>query len=158
MHILKFSQKIPLPLEACWEFFAHPSNLKKITPEFLGFEIVGEAQGGKMFAGQIIHHTLRPFWNIPIEWITEITHVQEPLYFIDEQRFGPYRFWHHEHWFKPLVNGVEILDHIYYKMPLGFLGEAVHKLKVKKDIEAIFAFRKAKLEEMFGPYPSESFH
>lgn len=104
----------------------------------------------KMYAGQIIGYTIRPIWNIPISWITEITHVQEPFYFIDEQRFGPYKFWHHEHRFHRVSNGVEMIDTVYYKMPFGFIGKALHRLKVRKELETIFTYRRKKMEELFG--------
>ncbi|KAF3361694.1 hypothetical protein PHSC3_001817 [Chlamydiales bacterium STE3] len=105
-----------------------------------------------MYPGQIIAYTIRPLWQIPIEWVTEITQAQEPHYFIDEQRFGPYKFWHHEHRFYPIPNGVEIIDLIHYKLPFGPLGKAFHHFKVKKDLEQIFFYRKAFMEEKFGQY------
>lgn len=154
METLKFTQKLPLSLEKCWDFFSSPENLKILTPEHLCFEIKNKEKDKKIYPGQILAYTVRPICNFPIEWITEITQVQEPLYFIDEQRFGPYKFWHHEHHFHSIPNGVEVVDTIYYKMPYGYLGQIIHKYKVKKDLEAIFSFRRNKLEELFGPYES----
>jgi ligand-binding SRPBCC domain-containing protein len=108
-----------------------------------------------MYAGQIIAYTIQPIWNISIEWVSEITHLHEPYYFVDEQRFGPYKLWHHEHRFNSLPKGVEIIDKIYYKMPFGFLGKALHYFKVKQDLEAIFSYRHLKLESLFGTYSEE---
>ncbi|MBA3603920.1 MAG: SRPBCC family protein, partial [Parachlamydiaceae bacterium] len=105
MFTLKYLQKIPLSLEESWDFFSSPKNLKILTPEHLGFEILNDLGNKKMYPGQIITYNVRPILNIPLEWVTEITHVQEPNYFVDEQRFGPYKFWHHEHHFKPIPNG-----------------------------------------------------
>ena len=105
-----------------------------------------------MYAGQIISYIIRPVCRIPIEWITEITHVQEPYYFVDEQRFGPYKMWHHEHRFETIPKGVKMTDTVYYKLPFGFLGRILNSFKVKKDVEAIFAYRNAKLLQLFGPY------
>ena len=119
-----------------------------ITPDHLGFEMITPSEG-KMYAGQIIAYHIRPIFNLPIEWVTEITHVREPHYFIDEQRIGPYRLWHHEHVFIPVPGGVEMRDIITYQMPFGFLGKLLHAVKVKKDLEGIFAYRRAKLIEMF---------
>ncbi len=151
MQCLKFSQKIPLSLEKNWRFFSDPANLKILTPPYLGFEITnGEIL--KMFPGQIISYIIRPLWNIPIEWVTEITHVEEPYYFVDEQRFGPYKFWHHEHRFEPIAEGTLMSDTIFYILPYGPLGQLMHR-KVKKDIEHIFSFRKQKLLDLFGPLP-----
>lgn len=152
MLTLKYAQRLPLSLEESWNFFSSPKNLKILTPEHLGFEIKNDLENRKMYAGQIIAYTIRPVFNLPLEWITEITQVQEPYYFIDEQRFGPYKFWHHEHRFHPIPNGVEVVDMIYYKMPFGLLGKLLHKVKVKQDLEQIFSYRHAKLEKLFGPY------
>ena len=152
MHTLKYSQKLPLSLAESWNFFSSPANLKIITPEHLRFEITSAHESRTMYPGQIIAYTVRPVANIPLEWVTEITHVKEPIYFIDEQRVGPYKFWHHEHRFHPIPNGVELVDVIHYKMPYGVFGKLLHFLKVKRDLEAIFAYRHTKLEELFGIY------
>jgi ligand-binding SRPBCC domain-containing protein len=152
MRCLRYKQKLPLSVEESWSFFSSPTNLKLLTPEHLGFEITTEHQMSEMYAGQIISYIIRPIWNIPIEWVSEIAHVQEPHYFIDVQRFGPYKFWHHEHRFNPIPNGVEMVDTIFYKMPFGIFGKALNALKVKHELETIFAYRHAKLEQMFGPY------
>ncbi len=150
MYILKYSQKIPITVETCWDFFSTPNNLKLLTPDYLGF--TNQSNNEKMYAGQIMSHTLRPVLNIPFEWVSEITQTQEPYYFIDEQRLGPYKFWHHEHRFKPIPNGVEVIDLIHYQLPFGILGRVVHQIKVKHDLEIIFSYRRIKLEEMFGSY------
>jgi ligand-binding SRPBCC domain-containing protein len=153
MYELKYSQRLPMNLQECWDFFSSPANLKILTPEHLGFQIRNEQPNNrKMYAGQIISYTIKPLWNFPLEWVTEITHVQEPYYFIDEQRTGPYRFWHHEHRFNPIPDGVEMIDLLYYKMPFGLIGKAFHWLKVRQDIENIFIYRQAKLQKMFGAY------
>ena len=156
MYYLNYVQKVPLSLEESWDFFSSPANLKILTPEYLSFEMTNAHENRKMYAGQIITHCIRPIWNFPLEWVTEITHVQEPYYFIDEQRFGPYKFWHHEHWFKPISKGVEMTDRVYYKLPFGFFGQALHALKIKHDLEAIFSYRHAKLEQLFGSYTEEN--
>ena len=156
MYTLRYSQKIPITMEESWNFFSSPENLKILTPENLGFEITNDYGQKKIYAGQIIAYNVRPILNIPLEWVTEITHVNEPNYFIDEQRFGPYKLWHHEHHFKAISNGVEATDIIYYKMPYGILGSAIHALKVKSNLAAIFAYRNAKLIKLFGPYTNFS--
>ena len=152
MITVKYLQNIPLSLEQSWDFFSSPANLKILTPEHLGFEITNDLGDRKMYPGQIISYKVRPIFNIPLEWVSEITHVQKPYYFVDEQRFGPYKYWHHEHHFKSIPNGVESMDIIYFKMPLGFIGNAFFKFKVKKDLEKIFSYRREKLEKLFGPY------
>jgi ligand-binding SRPBCC domain-containing protein len=151
MYYLKYSQKLPLTLEACWNFFSSPANLRTLTPDYLNFKITS-LESEIMYAGQIIVYDIHPILNLPIEWVTEISHVEKPYYFIDEQRFGPYKFWHHEHHFKPIVSGIEMMDIIYYQLPFGILGQALHAIKIKRDLENIFAYRRAKLEKLFGPY------
>lgn len=149
MYCLKQTQKLPLTIKECWDFFSSPANLKIITPKHLGFEMTHGLENERMYPGQIIAYTIRPVWNIPIEWVTEITQAEEPYYFIDEQRFGPYKFWHHEHRFKEIATGVEMTDTVYYKMPFGPIGKALHILKVKKDLDKIFAYRNEQLKKMF---------
>lgn len=150
MYTLEFSKKIPLSLDDCWNFFSTPLNLAMITPKYLGFKIIHPKEYSKMYSGQIIAYTIHIF-GIPINWITEIKHIQQPNYFVDEQRFGPYRFWYHEHRFKAIGKGVEMFDTIHYKIPYGFLGKLLHA-KVKKDLEKIFSYRSSKLDELFGIY------
>lgn len=152
MYLLKQTQKLPIDLETCWNFFSNPQNLKLLTPEYLSFKILNDLPE-KAYPGQIIHYTIKPLLNFPMEWVTEITEVEKPHYFIDEQRIGPYSFWHHEHRFKSIPNGVEIMDTVYYQLPCGLLGKIAHSLKVKADLDAIFSFRKHKLAQMFGTYP-----
>lgn len=146
---LKYSQKLPITLDVAWGFFSDPNNLRAITPDNLSFEMV-TAKENKMYAGQMIAYRVRPLFNIPMEWVTEITHVYEPHYFIDEQRIGPYRLWHHEHHFKSVHDGVEMNDIITYQMPYGLLGKLLNRIKIKKDLDKIFAYRQAKIIEIFG--------
>ncbi len=145
---MKYVQKLPLSLESTWNFFSSPSNLKLLTPHYLDFKITNSLENSKIYAGQIISYTIKPFWNFPIEWVTEITHVKEPYYFIDEQRFGPYEFWHHEHWFKSISEGVEMTDIIYYKMPFGLIGKGLHLFKIKRTLQEIFNYRYDQIEKI----------
>lgn len=152
---LRYNQTVPLTIEQCWGFFSDPKNLKLITPEYLKFQLEPGYAAESVYAGQIISYKIRPVANIPIGWVTEITHVNAPHYFIDEQRFGPYAFWHHEHHFAQVKDGVSMTDIVHYKLPFGVLGRIVNAIKVRHDIEAIFAFRKAKLESLFGRLDEE---
>ena len=117
----------------------------------MGFEILSGA-ASKMYAGQIIQYIVTPLLNIPVKWVTEITHVDEGKYFVDEQRFGPYALWHHKHFIKPIKNGVEMIDIIDYKVPFGFLGQLVHPILVGPKLKEIFDYRKTALIELFGNY------
>lgn len=152
MHSLHRTQKLPLTIHQAWDFLSAPANLKTITPAYMGFEMTSAHHGSSMYAGQIITYVVKPILGIPLNWCTEITHVQEPDYFVDEQRFGPYTFWHHQHKLKEIKNGVLMEDIVHYKLPLGFLGKIANSLFVVRQLEEIFEFRNKKLIELFGEY------
>ncbi|MGB0166456.1 MAG: SRPBCC family protein [Luteibaculum sp.] len=145
---LKAEQFLPIPLEQAWEFFSTPKNLAKITPDFMGFNITSEL-ADKMFPGQIITYKIGLFPGIKGSWVTEITHVNEPHFFVDEQRFGPYAMWHHEHHFKAHENGTLMEDKVSYKLPLGSFGALFHSILVKPKLQQIFNHRKVTLEKLF---------
>jgi ligand-binding SRPBCC domain-containing protein len=148
-YYLERIQKLPISLETAWEFFSSPLNLQEITPKELNFNILNP-KPGRMHAGQIIRYKVSPLLGIPVFWMTEITHVQELEYFVDEQRIGPYRLWHHSHFFKAIPGGVEMTDRVHYQLPLGFLGRLGHTVFIKKKLEAIFDYRYNVLKEKFG--------
>jgi ligand-binding SRPBCC domain-containing protein len=150
VYSLKSIQRIPIPLAQAWDFFSKPDNLKEITPGNMGFVIISEHHGGQMYAGQVIEYKVRPLLGIPLYWMTEITHVQDQQFFVDEQRFGPYSLWHHQHHFKAIPGGVEMTDIVHYKLPLWFLGDIANALFVKKQLQGIFDYRFKKVEELFG--------
>jgi ligand-binding SRPBCC domain-containing protein len=150
---LETVQNLPITKQKAWDFFSDPKNLKTITPDYMGFKILtGEAN--KMFAGQIIQYIVTPILKIPVKWVTEITHVKEGEYFVDEQRFGPYSLWHHKHFIKPIKNGVEMIDIVDYKIPFGFLGQLMHPILVKPKLNEIFEYRRTALINLFGNYIS----
>jgi ligand-binding SRPBCC domain-containing protein len=152
VYSIKTIQQLPISLAQAWDFFSSPSNLKEITPDNLGFKIISNHHGHKMYAGQIIEYTVSPVFGIPMYWMTEITNVQDHNYFIDEQRFGPYSMWHHQHHFKTVDGGVEMTDIVHYKLPLWFLGDIANTLFVKKQLQHIFNYRYAKVEKLFGKF------
>lgn len=144
-------QKLPISLEKAWDFLADPNNLKVITPDYMGFNILSGADR-KMYEGQIIQYIVTPIAGIKIKWVTEITHIKEGEYFVDEQRFGPYKLWHHKHFLKEIEGGVEMEDKLDYKLPFGYLGQLTQPFLVKPKLEEIFAYRQKKLIELFGEY------
>lgn len=150
MHELIRKQFLPIDIKKAWEFFSKPSNLQKITPEYMGFNITVNPGNVKMFPGMIIGYTVKPLFGIPVKWITEITHVRENVYFIDEQRFGPYKFWHHRHDFKALDSGTEMTDTVYYLLPLGIAGRLIQKLFVRRKLEEIFNHREKVISKIFS--------
>lgn len=144
-------QNLPITIDEAWEFLSSPYNLKTITPDYMGFEILSGADR-PMFPGQIIQYIVTPVLGIKTKWVTEITHVQNKKYFVDEQRFGPYTLWHHKHFIKEIPGGVEMEDIIDYKVPMGILGELVHPFIVKPKLDEIFNYRHKKLIELFGEF------
>lgn len=142
-------QDLPISKDQAWDFLSNPKNLKTITPDYMGFNILTGADR-KMFPGQIIQYIVTPVAGIPTKWVTEITHVKEGEYFVDEQRFGPYALWHHKHFIESIPGGVRMEDIVDYKLPFGVLGQLVHPILVKPKLKEIFEYRKQKLIELFG--------
>jgi len=145
-------QELPISMDQAWDFLSSPANLSVITPPHMGFKILSGADR-PMFPGQIIQYKVYPFKGIATKWVTEITHVKQGEYFVDEQRFGPYSLWHHKHFIRPSGEGVIMEDIIDYKLPLGVLGRLMHWLVVKKQLQGIFDYRTKKLDEIFGSVP-----
>ncbi len=150
VYSFKTVQKLPISLDKAWEFFSNPSNLANITPDGMGFKTISKYHGDTMYAGQVIEYRVSPVLGIPLYWMTEITHVDDKKYFVDEQRYGPYNMWHHQHHFKTIEGGVEMTDIVHYKLPLWFLGDIANTLFVNKQLNGIFDYRFKKVEELFG--------
>jgi len=129
MYQLKRQQLVKTDMATCWDFFSSPGNLQKITPKYMGFDVLTEVPE-KMYEGLMIEYRVRPLLGIPMNWITEITHVKEHQFFVDEQRKGPYRIWHHEHHFETVDNGVLMSDIVSYELPFGILGKIAHPILV----------------------------
>ncbi len=151
IYTLHTKQKLPISVEKAWVFLGDPKNLKTITPDYMGFEILSGADR-PMYPGQIIQYIVTPVLGIKTKWVTEITHVRDQQYFVDEQRFGPYALWHHKHFIKEIDGGVEMEDIVDYKVPFGILGQLVHPILVKPKLKEIFEYREQKLIELFGEF------
>ena len=150
---LKTIQKLPVSKTEAWNFLSDPKNLKRITPDYMGFKIISDTERN-IYAGQIIQYIVSPVFGIPTTWVTEITHVEKGNYFVDEQRFGPYDLWHHKHFLNTIKKGVEMIDIVDYKIPYGIIGKIAHPLIVSPKLKEIFEYRKNALIEIFGPYSS----
>ncbi len=150
MIIYRYEQKqlIKTNINTAWSFFSNPNNLSKITPASMKFNVLSELPE-KMFAGMIINYTVNPFSFLKVRWTTEIVQSEENKFFIDEQRFGPYKFWFHQHFFKEVSNGIEMTDVVYYAIPFGFIGRLFGAKIVKRKLNQIFEYRKIKVEEIF---------
>ena len=150
IYTLTSEQILPISLDQAWDFFSNPDNLATITPDNMGFKTISKYHGDTMYAGQVIEYKVSPVLSIPLYWMTEITQVDDKKYFIDEQRFGPYSLWHHQHHFKEVEDGIEMTDIVHYKLPFWFFGDIAHALFVKKQLNKIFDYRFKKVEELFG--------
>jgi ligand-binding SRPBCC domain-containing protein len=134
-----------------WKFFSDPRNLSKITPPYMNFKILTEDLPDEIFPGLIIEYKVSPVGRIPVYWVTEITAIEKYKYFIDEQRFGPYKFWHHLHLFQQVDEGkIKIIDKVHYIIPLGIVGQIMNSLFVKKRLDEIFDYRAKVISEIFG--------
>lgn len=146
---LSETQVIRAPIERCWDFFSNPKNLALITPEALDFQILGELPAA-IYPGLMIEYRVRPVLGLPLVWLTEITHAEAPHYFVDEQRTGPYRLWHHEHFFSAMPDGrTEIRDVVTYALPFGPFGQIAHALFVRRQLQHIFDHRRQAIAKIF---------
>ena len=145
-------QNIPASIDEIWDFISSPSNLKEITPKHMGFEVTGNTGKGQMYPGMIITYKVSPLLGIKLNWVTEITHVKDKEYFVDEQRIGPYTMWHHEHKIETIVGGIMMTDIVTYQPPMGILGAIANTLFIKKQLEEIFGYRTVALENIFGKF------
>ena len=148
---LKYSQKLPINLNEAWDFLSSPNNLELITPKSMDFNII-DWDKKKAYPGQIIQYTVKPLLGIKINWVTEITQVRDKEFFIDEQRFGPYTFWHHKHFIKEIEGGVVMEDVIHYKPPFGFIGVLLNFLFINSKLNSVFKYRELELIKTFGKF------
>jgi ligand-binding SRPBCC domain-containing protein len=151
IHTLQTTQILHTDLATAWEFFSNPQNLSRITPAHLNFKIISTLPP-RIHPGMMIEYRVHPLLGIPMTWLTEITHVADQHRFVDEQRVGPYRMWHHEHTFRALDSQrVEMTDKVTYIVPFGLLGDLVHPIIVRPQLDQIFRYREKVVTQIFGP-------
>lgn len=149
LHTINSEQRLPLGIQAAWAFLSDPHNLAKITPSHMGFEITSPT-GQQTYAGQIITYNVRPLLGLTLTWVSEITQCRAPNFFVDEQRFGPYRFWHHQHSLEAVNQQTTLMrDMIHYALPFDLPGSPIDRLVVKPKLKAIFAYREQALKKLF---------
>ncbi len=147
---LRKEQLVNTSIENLWDFISSPVNLKKITPPYMGFDITSEKLPNKIYEGMIISYQVKPLLAIKTIWVTEITHVKENQYFVDEQRVGPYTLWHHQHIIQQQGEKVLMTDIVSYQPPFGFFGAIANKLIIEKKLNEIFNFRTKVIDEIFN--------
>jgi ligand-binding SRPBCC domain-containing protein len=154
-YALKYETFLPTTLDKAWNFFSSPLNLEKITPSDISFVVTSDyKEGTKIYPGMIITYKVSPLLDIQLNWMTEITHVKDKEYFVDEQRFGPYALWHHQHHFKEVDGGVQMIDLVHYAIPYGFIGRLANNLLVQSKLKKVFAYRQEAIAHLFGSKPT----
>lgn len=146
---LRQEQFLPISLGEAWSFFSNPRNLEAITPSNLNFKIRNVTLDMSIYEGQIIHYKIRILPFVWVSWVTEISKVKEREYFIDDQRLGPYAFWHHQHHFREVNGGVEMRDVVTYAIPFGWIGNLIHRVYVNARLRQIFDYRRNILDKKF---------
>jgi ligand-binding SRPBCC domain-containing protein len=146
------TQKVNCSLEEIWDFISSPRNLKEITPDYMGFDITSKETPEKMYPGLIITYKVSPLLGIKTNWMTEITQVQDKEFFIDEQRVGPYKLWHHQHFVEEIEGGILMRDIVTYQPPFGFLGAIMNLLVIRKKLKEIFDYRFKAVEKKYGVF------
>jgi ligand-binding SRPBCC domain-containing protein len=149
IYTFKQTQFIPATVDTVWDFFATPENLRHLTPPEVNFEKLLMTGGATMYAGQMIAYKLNPFPFLRVRWTTEITQVVPKKYFIDDQRFGPFALWQHQHFFIEKNGGCEMIDEVSYAIPFGVLGRMVHALLVESQLRKIFQYRAVVVDKIF---------
>lgn len=142
---------LPIDIDSAWKFLSDPANLKIITPDYMGFHVL-TSDLRPMYPGQIIAYKVSPLLGIKVNWVTEITHVKEKEFFVDEQRIGPYAMWHHKHFIREIENGTEMLDIVHYQLPVPILANRFHSVLVEPKLKEIFNYRTKTLIGLFGEY------
>jgi len=151
---LKKTQFLQASLDEVWDFIRDPSNLSKITPKQMDFKIQGE-NPKTMYPGMMIGYRVKPLLGIPIPWVTEITHIQDKKYFVDEQRLGPYKIWHHEHHLQAKNGGIEMYDIVSYCIGFSVLDPLLNHYIVEPQLQKIFDYREKVLNKLFAPLPKK---
>ncbi|NML20239.1 SRPBCC family protein [Pseudoflavitalea sp. G-6-1-2] len=154
-HSIRAVQRIPVSVEQAWQFFSDPAKLVDITPAEFAFRVISRHHGPVVYQGQIIEYKVSPLLGIPLYWMTEITHVVPLKYFVDEQRYGPYRMWHHQHHFTAIDGGVEMVDIVHYSIPGWWMGRMINSILVKKKLESLFRYRFQRIEELLGKWEGQ---
>jgi ligand-binding SRPBCC domain-containing protein len=145
----KQSQIIPADIESVWRFFASPKNLNQITPSGMNFQIIDNQEPPDMFQGQIIRYKVSPLPLLRVTWITEIAEVVPVSTFVDIQQKGPFTLWQHRHTFKPVPQGVEMIDEVSYQIPFGIIGVLANTILVKRRVQKIFKYRHQQIQLIF---------
>jgi ligand-binding SRPBCC domain-containing protein len=150
MHHLTRSQLLPIPQDVAWAFFANPANLLLLTPPWMYLRDESLEHPKVAYSGLIQIHRVKLLGLFPVQWVSEMTHIDAPSRFVDEQKSGPFAFWHHTHQLLPTKGGVIVKDIVYYALRGGLVGQLAHAMFVRPQLERLFNYRAKMLEEFFG--------
>jgi len=140
--------ELPISVDRAWNFFSNPNNLKKIMPPKMNFAVI-EGATLPLYEGQIIQYNVTPLLFLKTTWISEITHIKKPHYFIDTQLEGPYKLWHHKHFLEATPKGTKVTDVIHYQIPFGIIGKMLHFIIIKPKLNKIFNYRTQYIKSLF---------
>lgn len=150
IHYLQRVQMLPIEQDIAWAFFSNPANLSQLVPPWMGMVNESFEQPKVIYPGLLQVYRFKMLGLLPARWVAEITHVDGPRSFTDEQKIGPFAFWQHRHELQPVEDGVEVIDKVHYAMPVGTFGTAAHQLFARKQLEAMFDYRAQILREFFS--------
>ena len=134
-------QVLKLTLQEAWDFFSSPYNLNTITPDFFHVTVTSKVPE-KIYAGLMISYRMKAVFGIPMAWLSEVSHCEEPKRFVYQQRIGPFKFWSHEVCLTEQDQGIILEDIMFYAMPLGWLGEFINSVLIANKLEQIFDTRR----------------
>ncbi|MEY3786597.1 MAG: hypothetical protein RLZ75_804 [Pseudomonadota bacterium] len=142
-------QHLNLTRQEAWKFFSSPYYLNDITPEFFHVSIISKVPE-KIYAGLMLNYQMKAVFGIPMSWLSEISHCDEPKRFVYEQRIGPFKFWSHEVCLTETQNGIALEDIMFYAMPIGWLGQLINTVLIANKLECIFDTRRDYLDSKWG--------
>lgn len=142
-------QTLNLALQEAWDFFSSPYYLNQITPDFFKIEITSKVPG-KIYAGLMISYRMKAVFGWPMVWLSEISHCDEPHRFVYQQGIGPFKFWSHEVCLTEEHDYIVMEDIVFYAMPWGWLGQALHALLIGAKLRRIFDTRQQYLQAKWG--------
>ncbi len=152
MHRFYTEQNLPVSKDQVWKFFSDASNLMILTHPKMKMTMESENGLTPIFEGKILKIKIKLFGIFPSFFLSEITELQAPDFFIDTQLKGPFAYWQHKHLLTEIDGGTKITDEVTFKFPLGFMGVAAYHLFGKEYLKGVFDYRKIVLEKRFGVF------
>lgn len=145
-------QKLKLSRQMAWDFFSSPYYLNEITPGFFNVEITSRVPE-KIYAGLMISYRMKAVFGMPMAWLSEVSHCDEPHRFVYQQAVGPFKFWSHEVCLTEADDGIVVEDIVFYAMPWAWFGQCMHALLIGGKLQRIFDTRSEYLQKRWGVAP-----